>query len=512
MPAEWAHPKQGAIAAAVATSDKITNFAREPAWHRAQRRQRSNDRVLTALDRATKRLKNHHSSANDMSNWENYISKKEQRDLQKYVICNTPGCDGWTWMSRSIGKCNKCWSPFDWNNWGPPMPPKDPVPYRDWSQPKGDDPWAAAAGKGVAKRWGNYDKGENKGGYDKGGKGSYDKGGYDKGSHDSDDKGWLGDFKQKFQSQQEDDLSAIKEEWLSFQHLFSEVDEEHLPDGLAGVVKNLRDKIAPEPPPVPPESPESLFKKAKYDAQTARQEYLKIQLRAQGHRKKCAEYKQWLDCEQAKLDEAIQQLEPARAWDEEARQILEDIIKQQEQEQLAKDIIELDKGGPIIEMDLDDDGPQRPKRIRLAEDAASIDEVLNGGESSDDVECPQEFMLLQAQFRVQQRLQQQVLQYQQIKKEHREARARVHSFRTTNPRRAREGAAPFPVVGEPPASDALGAAIDIEKRRLEMEEQVKGAISSSTTPEAAFPDGLLPPRGTPEVPAGEAGARWMSTK
>ena len=44
------------------------------------------------------------------------------------------------------------------------MPPKDPVPYRDWSQPKGDDPWAAAAGKGVAKRWGNYDKGENKGG------------------------------------------------------------------------------------------------------------------------------------------------------------------------------------------------------------------------------------------------------------------------------------------------------------------------------------------------------------
>ena len=163
-------------------------------------------------------------------------------------------------------------------------------------------------------------------------------------------------------------------------------------------------------------------------------------------------------------------------------------------------------------MDLDDDGPQRPKRIRLAEDAASIDEVLNGGESSDDVECPQEFLLLQAQFRVQQRLQQQVLQYQQIKKEHREARARVHSFRTTNPRRAREGAAPFPVVGEPPASDALGAAIDIEKRRLEMEEQVKGAISSSTTPEAAFPDGLMPPRVAPEAPAGEAGARWMSTK
>ena len=114
--------------------------------------------------------------------------------------------------------------------------------------------------------------------------------------------------------------------------------------------------------------------KAKYDAQTARQEYLKIQLRAQGHRKKCAEYKQWLDSEQAKLDEAIQELEPARAWDEEARQILEDIIHQQEQEQLHKDTVELDMGGPA-----DLNGPPL-KRSRLAEDAASVGEVPMGGD------------------------------------------------------------------------------------------------------------------------------------
>ena len=67
------------------------------------------------------------------------------------------------------------------------------------------------------------------------------------------------------------------------------------------------------------------------------------------------------------------------------------------------------------------------------------------------------------------------------------------SFRSTNPKKAREEAAPFPVMGGPPEKKAFGAAIDIEKRRLELEEQVKGAISSSTTPEAAFPDGLMPP-------------------
>ena len=304
-----------------------------------------------------------------MSSWEIYMGRKEQRDNQKYVICSTAGRDGWTWMSRSTGKCNKCWAPFDWNNWGQsqalhpggwnPTPPKDAAPWKDWGQSKRDDPWARAAGKGVTKRWGNYDKGENKGGYDKGG---------DKG--DSDNKGRRADFKQKHQSQQDDELNAIKEEWLSFQHLLKEVDAEHLPDGLAGVYKNLHDKISPDPPPVPPESPESLFKKAKYEAQTARQEYFKIQLRAQGHRKQCAEYKQWLDSEQAKLDEAIQELEPARAWDEEARQILEDIIQQQEQEQLHKDTIELDKGGPV-----DLDGPPL-KRSRLAEEAVSADEVL----------------------------------------------------------------------------------------------------------------------------------------
>ena len=72
-------------------------------------------------------------------------------------------------------------------------------------------------------------------------------------------------------------------------------------------------------------------------------------------------------------------------------------------------------------------------------------------------------------------------------------------------------AAPFPVAGEPPEKDALGAALLVEKRRLEMEEQVKGAVSSSTTPEAAFPDGLMPPRATPEAPASEAGDRWMAT-
>ena len=275
---------------------------------------------------------------------------------------------------------------------------------------------------------------------------------------------------------------------------------------MRSIYKNLREKIAPEPPPVPPESPESLFKKAKYDAQTARQEHFKIQLRAQGHRKKCAEYKQWLDSEQAKLDEAIQELEPARAWDEEARQILEDIVKQQEQEQIAKDIVELDKGGP---MDLDSIPP--PKRSRLAEEAVSVDEVLMGGESFDDVECPQEFLLLQAQFRVQQRLQQQVLQYQQIKKEHREARARVLSFRTTNPRKAREKAAPFPVVGglqrrKPSVQPSTSRSV------ASRWEQVKGAVSSSTTPEAAFSDGLMPPRTIPEAPASEAGNRWMATK
>jgi len=228
-----------------------------------------------------------------------------------------------------------------------------------------------------------------------------------------------------------------------------------------------------------------------------------------GHRdigRKCAEYKQWLDNEQSKLDEALQELEPARAWDQEARQILEDIIHQQEQEQLHKDIIELETGGPA-----DPDGPPY-KRSRLAGEAVSVDEVLMGGESSDDVEDPQEFLLLQAQFRVQQRLQQQVLHYQQIKKEHREARARVLSYRTTRPSSAREEAAPFPVVGKPPERDALGAAILVEQRRIEMEEQVKGAISTSATPETTFPDGLKGPRSTPEVPASEAGTRWMATK
>ena len=507
MPAEWAHPKQGAIAEAVATSDKINNSAREPAWHRAQRRQRSNDRVVVALDRASKRLKAHHSSANDMSNWEIYNNnKKAQQDDRKYVICTTPECDGWTWMSRSIGKCNKCWAPFDWNHWGPPhpgrspTPPRDAAPWKGWGQ---DDPWAAAAGKGV-KRWGNYDKGDNKNSYDKN---SYDKGSYDKGGNKGDtDKGWQADYKQKEQDKQDDDLDAIKEDWLSFQHLFNEVDAEHLPDGLAGLYKNLHDRIAPDPPPVPPESPESLFKKAKYDAQTARQEYLKIQLRAQGHRKKCAEYKQWLDDEQGKLDAALVELEPAKAWDQQARQILEDIIQQQEQEQLRKDLVELDTGGPP-----DDDGPPL-KRSRLAEEAVSVDDVLIGGESSDDVEDPQEFLLLQAQFKVQQRMQQQVLHYQQIKREHREAKARVLSYRSTNPNPARAEAAPFPVVGKPPEKDALGAALLVEKHRIEMEEQVKGAAATSATSEATFPDGLKGPRSTPEVPASEAGTRWMATK
>ena len=110
------------------------------------------------------------------------------------------------------------------------------------------------------------------------------------------------------------------------------------------------------------------------------------------------------------------------------------------------------------------------------------------------------------------RLQQQVLQYQQIKKEHREAKAKVLSFRSTNPKPAREEAAPFPVVGTPPEKDALGAAILVEQRRLEMEAQVKGAVPSPATPEAAFPDGLKGPRTTREVPAGEAGTRWMATK
>ena len=81
---------------------------------------------------------------------------------------------------------------------------------------------------------------------------------------------------------------------------------------------------------------------------------------------------------------------------------------------------------------------------------------------------------------MQQRLQRQVLQYQQIKKEDREAKAKVLSFRSTNQKKpAREEAAPFPVVGKPPEKDALGAAILIEQRRLEMEAQVTGAISSS---------------------------------
>ena len=124
----------------------------------------------------------------------------------------------------------------------------------------------------------------------------------------------------------------------------------------------------------------------------------------------------------------------------------------------------------------------------------------------------QEFLLLQAQFRIPQRMQQQVLQYQQIKAEHREARARVTSFRTTKDKPAREEAAPFPVVGMPPAKDALGAALLIEQRRLEMEGQVKGAVSTSSTPEATFPDGLKGPRSSPEVPASEAGTRWMATK
>ena len=86
------------------------------------------------------------------------------------------------------------------------------------------------------------------------------------------------------------------------------------------------------------------------------------------------------------------------------------------------------------------------------------------------------------------------------------------SFRSTNPKKAREEAAPFPVMGGPPEKEALGAAIDIEKRRLEMGEQVKGAVSSYSTPEAAFPDGLTPPRATPEAPASEAGNRWMATR
>ena len=105
-----------------------------------------------------------------------------------------------------------------------------------------------------------------------------------------------------------------------------------------------------------------------------------------------------------------------------------------------------------------------------------------------------------------------MLHYQQIKKEHREARARVLSYRTTKPSSAREEAAPFPVVGKPPEKDALGAALLIEQRRLEMEGQVKGAVSASSTPEATFPDGLKGPRSSPEVPASEAGTRWMATK
>ena len=435
-----------------------------------------------------------------MSNWELYLSKKQQKDTQKYVVCSTEGCDGWTWMSRSIGKCNKCWAPFDYP--GIPSPPRDAAPWKGWGQPREEDPWASAAGKG-GKRWGSsYDKGEYKGDYDKGG----NKGVSDKGEYKGDsDEGWPAGLT-KERATQDDDLSAIKEDWLSFQHLFNELDAEHLPDGLVGLYKNLHDKIAPDPPPVPPESPESLFKKAKHDAQTARQEYLRVQLRAQGHRKKCAEYKQWLDDEQTKLDEALRELEPARAWDQEARQILEDIIHRQEQEQLHRDIIELDAGGPP------DDGGPPLQRSRMAEDSMSVDEFLIGGGSSDDVEDPQEFLLLQAQIRVQQRMQQQVLHYQQIKKEHREAKEKLLSYRTAKPSSAREVAAPFPVAGKPPEKDALGAALLVEQRRIEMEEQVKGAVSSSTTPEATFPDGLMGPRSTPEVPAGVAGTRWMATK
>ena len=56
------------------------------------------------------------------------------------------------------------------------------------------------------------------------------------------------------------------------------------------------------------------------------------------------------------------------------------------------------------------------------------------------------------------------------------------------------------------------AALLVEKHRIEMEEQVKGAAATSATSEATFPDGLKGPRSTPEVPASEAGTRWMATK
>ena len=130
------------------------------------------------------------------------------------------------------------------------------------------------------------------------------------------------------------------------------------------------------------------------------------------------------------------------------------------------------------------------------------------------MEDPQEFLLLQAQFKVQQRMQQQVLHCQKIKAEHREAKARVLFFRSTKAKPAREEAAPFPVVGMPPAKDALGVAFLVEQRRFEMGAQVKGAVSASSTPEATFPDGLSSAYRTAEseVPAGEAGTRWMATK
>ena len=402
-----------------------------------------------------------------MSSWGNYINtKKDQKDNQKYVVCTTPGCDGWTWQSRWISKCKKCWAPFDWDQVDQAQG-QQPKPAQQW----GSQPWDSKADssysqpdQGAGRRWGN-----------------------DKSKYEKHEKDYDKDEPKPY----EDPLKDIKEDWDSFKNLFAELGEDNLPAGLADVYKNLHDKISPDPP---EPTPAMQFKKAKSDAQWARQEYLKIQLKAQGHRQKCVQYKQWLDEEQAKLDQAIADLEPARQWDEQARQQLEDLIWRQEREQLQRDAQEMDNGGPP--------GVAKKRAHRL--DDPEPDEFMDG-EDSDDIQDPQEFLLLQAQIKSQQKMQEQILKYRQIRTEHRRARESLHSLRATRAKAHRDAIAPYPSGGRPDGAPSENDKESIEQRRIDMEEQIKGALAAASASEGSFP-------GPSEDPASEAGARWMATK
>jgi hypothetical protein len=430
-----------------------------------------------------------------MSQWQNYNNKKQ---TQPYVTCTTAGCDGWTWQSRWISQCKKCSAPFDWSRVSggteQQQPSKQPSGQgqgsSSWSST--DDPWAQAQqskAQGNSKQWGNRTSSPGA---------SYQQ---------------RASPAQQQQSHPDTDaLTALKQEWEGFEKLFGEVDHDELPTGMLPLLHSLKQRLNPDPPAA---TPDMLFKKLKGEALWARQEYLKAQAKAQQHSKKVAEYQQWLYDEKCKLQVALDELEPARKWDDEARIKLEEFIEDQKQQQLAKMQEEMDKLARVHIEEVNDEqqddascnvdscagrrGAKKPKRTHDLDDPEA-DIFMGLDEDSDDIQDPQEFLLLQEQIKQQKRLQEQIHRYHQSKIEYKQTKHKLHAFRANRRQQHRDSTCPYPPV-------RLPAGDEVEQAKGGMEEQVRGAVATSSSPEGKFP-GF---EGTdPSIDAAVSG-RWIDT-